>query len=69
MNIYAEIKKLIAEEATTLTYLAECISKQKNKHYTVQNLSNKIKKGTVNFNELSVILKELGYIIKFEQKK
>ena len=68
MNIHAEIKKFATEKATTLTYLAKCISEKKNKHYTVQNLSNKLKKGTLNFNELQIMLDELGYIIKFEPK-
>lgn len=68
MNIHAEIKKLTTEKATTLTHLAKCISEKKNKHYTVQNLSNKLKKGTVNFNELLIILDELDYVIKLEAK-
>ena len=68
MNLSVEIRKIIIEQAKTLTYLAKCISEKKNKHYSVQNLSNKLKKGTVNFNELSVILDELDYIIKLEPK-
>ena len=68
MNIHAEFKKMAAEKASTFTYLAKCISLKKNKHYTVQNLSNKLKNGTVNFNELQIMLDELGYVIKFEPK-
>lgn len=65
MNIGKEIRKIIIENGTTLTHLAKCIADKKGKNYSVQNLSSKLKKGTANFNELSIILEELGYTIKF----
>lgn len=68
MNIGKEIKKLTVEKGVTLTYLAKCIAKVKGKDYSVQNLSSKLKKGTVNCNELSIILDELGYVINFKEK-
>ncbi|MBO6087680.1 hypothetical protein J6P92_04955 [bacterium] len=68
MDIGKEIKKLTVERGLTLTYLAECISKEKGKHYSVQNLSSKLKKGTVNYNELVIILNKLNYKIKLEEK-
>ena len=48
--------------------LAEYISEKKEKHYTVQNLSSKLKKGTVNANEISLILEKMGYEISFSRK-
>ncbi len=69
MNIGNEIKKLAVDGCVTLTHLAKHIEKTKNKHYSVQNLSSKLKKGTINFNEISIILDELGYTLKFEKKK
>lgn len=68
MNLGNEIKKLAIDNATTLTQLAKVISEKKEKHYTVQNLSTKLKKGTVNLNELMIMLDTLGYIIKIEKK-
>lgn len=68
MNIGNEIKKLTIDNAITLTELAQEISKIKQKHYSIQNLSTKLKKGTVNLNELSIILDKLGYNIRFEKK-
>ena len=65
MDIGKEIKKLAVENGVTLTYLSKCIAKEKGKDYSVQNLSSKLKKGTVNFNELQIILDELGYSINF----
>ena len=67
MNIGNEVRKLTIENGVTLTKLAECIASAKGKPYSVQNLSSKLKKGTVNFNELDIILKELGYTLKFEK--
>lgn len=68
MNIGNEIKKLAIDNAVTITELAQSIALSKQKHYTIQNLSAKLKKGTVNLNELSIILKRLGYKIKFEKE-
>jgi len=68
MNIGNELKKLTIDNATTLTELAKKIAIVKQKHYSVQNLSTKLKKGTVNLNELTIILDELGYNIIFEKK-
>jgi len=68
MNIGNEIKKLAVDNGMTLTHLAEVISRQKGKNYSVQNLSTKLKKGTANFNELNIILDEMGYEIIFNKK-
>ena len=67
MNIGNEIKKLMLDNCMTLTHLAKCIAEKKGKPYSVQNLSTKLKKGTANFNELSIILDELGYTLKFKK--
>ena len=67
MNIGNEIRKLAIDNCVTLTHLAKCIEIKKGKPYSVQNLSAKLKKGTANFNELSVILEELGYTIEFKK--
>lgn len=69
MNIGNEIKKLAVDNGITLTHLAKIIAKNKGKNYTVQNLSTKLKKGTANFNELNIILDEMGYTITFVKKK
>ena len=68
MNLGNEIKKITIDNTVTLTYLAKEISKKKGKPYSVQNLSAKLKKGTVNLNELSIIMEILGYKIKFEKE-
>ena len=56
LDISKEIKKLLIDSDITLTELARKISNVKNKHYTVQNLSQKLKNGTVNVKEIAIIL-------------
>ena len=68
MNIGNEIKKLTVDNAVTLTHLAKVIGEKKGKKYSVQNLSTKLKKGTANFNELNIILEEVGYELVFKKK-
>lgn len=67
MSIGNEIKKLMIDNATTLTKVANFIAEKKQKHYTVQNLSSKLKKGTLNANEIEYVLEFLGYSINFEK--
>ena len=68
MGICKEIKKLIIDEDVTLTQLACAISKSKNKHYTIQNLSQKIRNNTLNSMEIDTILNFLNYKIIFYPK-
>ena len=68
MNLGNEIKKLAIDNCTTLTMLAEYISEQNGKPYSVQNLSTKLKKGTINANEIAIICNKLGYNIIFSKK-
>lgn len=69
MNIGNEIRKLAIDSKITLTQLAEYIAEKRQKPYSVQNLSIKLKKGTANFNELEMILEKLGYEIEFVKKQ
>ena len=48
MGICNDIKKIMIDKDMTLTQLAQVISKKKNKHYTVQNLSQKLRNNTLN---------------------
>ena len=69
MNISNEIRKLMIDKDITLTQLSSIISQEKNKHYTVQNLSQKIRNNTLNSVEIDIILKALGYRIIFVEQK
>ena len=49
----------------TLTQLFQIISEKKNKHYTVQNLSQKLRNNTLNALEIEIILQALEHKIIF----
>ena len=69
LDISKEIKKLLIDSDITLTELARKKKNNKNKHYTVQNLSQKLKNGTVNAKEIAIILDCIGYSVYFVPKK
>ncbi len=68
MDLRVEIRKLAMQENVTLTELAKYIENKKQRAYSIQNLSTKIKKGTLNITELEIILEKLGYNISFNKK-
>ena len=69
MELFAreQIKVLLAQEVITMKELANALGKELNKKYTPDNLSQKLRKGTIPYNEMVIIAKILGYKIKFEK--
>lgn len=45
--------------------LCQLLSQKLNKNYSATNLSNKLKRGTISYNEVLMIAEILGYEIKF----
>lgn len=68
-NIHVEIKLLTSLRGVTLTYLAQELSKRLGKHYGLPNLSNKLKRGTISYEEVGIISDILDYDIKFVDRK
>lgn len=68
MGIYEEIKYLLAKEKVTLTSVAQTLQNRNYEKLTLSNLSRKIKKHTIKFEEVREIADILGYNIKFEKK-
>jgi hypothetical protein len=64
----AEIKFLLSNKGLTLTYLAEQLEKKLKKPYSIANLSNKLRKGSITFEEIKLIADILGYEVKFVEK-
>lgn len=60
---------MLAEEADTLTRVAERMSKALNKKVTMNNLSRKLCKETIKFVEVDMLADLLGYDVKFEKRK
>lgn len=69
MSISNDIKKLLINKDMTLTQLAKIISERKGKNFSIQNLSQKLKKDTLNLKELEIIMETLGYKICYLPQK
>lgn len=69
MSISNDIKKLLIDKDMTLTQLAKIIAKRKGKNFSIQNLSQKLKKDTLNLQELEIIMDTLGYKICYLPQK
>ncbi len=61
MNIREEIKVIIARLGTTLKNVCEMLSEKTSKYYSYNNISNKLKHGTIKFNEVQLIFELLNY--------
>jgi len=61
MNIREEIKVLIARRGTTLKKVCELLSQKTGKFYSYNNISNKLHRGTIKFNEVQQIFEILNY--------
>ena len=68
-KIIIEIKLLASLRGLTLTYVAQELSKRLGKHYGLPNLSNKLKRGTISYEEIGIIADILDYDIKFIDRK
>ncbi len=65
MQIREQIKSLLAVKNMTMKELAQLLSQRLGKEYSLPNLSGKLKRGTINYNEVLIIAEILGYKIKF----
>lgn len=61
----AIIKSLLAQEATTMTKIAERLYAEKNRSLSMNNLSRKLRSETIKYVEVAEIADLLGYDIKF----
>lgn len=70
MDIKCEIKYLIAKSGKTLKDVCENISKNTNNaKFTSNNISTKFSRKTIRYEELALILSEIGYHIEFVKDK
>jgi len=68
-NIKNEIKAQITRKGYTMTRLVELLNEKYNKNTTVQNISNKLARGTMSFKEVLEIADVLGYEIVWKIKE
>ena len=68
LDIRAEIKSFIARNGTSLNKVIKALNDRQILTTGVNNISLKMKKGTITFNEAQYILDHLGYKITIERK-
>ena len=66
MGIKEDIKVLIAKRGTTLKKVCEKLSEKTGKFYSYNNISNKLRNGTIKFNEVKEILEILDCEINYK---
>lgn len=69
MDVKSEIKSLIAKKATTLKKVCEILEASKNVKISPNNITNKLRRKTVKFDEVQDIIEILGYHIEFIENK
>ena len=67
MLVREQIKALLAQENIKMKELAEKMQEKTGKNYSLQTLSHRLRRGTVSYNEVLLILEILGYDLKFEK--
>lgn len=69
MDIRNEIKSLIAKNGTTLKKICEQLTEKTGKSYVGNNLTNKLRRNTIKFEEVQDILDVLDYHIEFVRNR
>ncbi|PWL74258.1 phosphoribosylglycinamide formyltransferase [Candidatus Gastranaerophilales bacterium] len=67
--IINDLKKVLLDVNISLTELADALGKRLNKHYSLNNLSNKLRNETITHREMIIIADILGYDLKFVRRK
>lgn len=67
--IKEQIKTLLAQEGIKLKELAEMITEKTEEKCSANSLSQKLRRGTLSYNETLMIAELLGYEIAFLKKK
>lgn len=67
MNVRDEVKSLIAKKGTTLTKVCSKIQSKNNKKFALNSIINKFARKTIKFEEVQLIVNELGYKIEFTE--
>lgn len=65
MDVRSELKSIIAKKASTLKKVCEDIELTKNYKISPNNITNKLRRKTIKFEEIQEILNVLGYHIEF----
>lgn len=66
VNAREQIKLLLGTRGMTMTALAKAITEKTGEKYTLSNLSARMKRGTLSYNEVLTICEILDYEIEFK---
>ena len=69
MSVRTDIKTILAENDISITKLAKLLSNETGKHYSQSNISQKLMRNTLKYEEAKIIGKLLGYDLKFVRTK
>lgn len=68
MGIKEDIKSLIVKSGITMSEVVNLLNERYNKNDSVQNLSNKLTRGTLKYSEALEIADVIGYEIEWTKK-
>ena len=66
-NVKEQIKSMLAAKSITMKEIAYFLSKKREKNYSLENLSSKLRRGTLQYNVVVLIADYLGYDIEFKE--
>lgn len=66
MDVKKEIKSLIAKRGMTLKEVCQILSKKTGKSYSGNNITNKLRRKTIKFEEVQIIFEILGYTLEYK---
>jgi hypothetical protein len=66
MDAKNEIKALIAKRGMTLKQVCQILSEKTGKSYTGNNITNKLRRKTIKFEEVQLIFEILGYKLDYK---
>lgn len=69
MRVKKDIKMLLLENDVSITYIAQEMSKRTGRHLSRSNISQKLSRGTLKYEEALLIGQILGYDLKFVRTK
>lgn len=66
MDLKNEIKSLIAKRGMTLKQVCQILSEKTGKSYSGNNITNKLRRKTIKFEEVQTIFEILGYKLEYK---
>jgi len=68
VKVREQIKSLLGAKGVTMKEVAQILAEKTKKNYSLANLSSKLKRGTLTYNEVLIIIDYLGYKIEFTEQ-